>query len=106
MPDTFDRELEQLLKYDEPPQPEAFVMNVMQRVRREQLMRKVILWIFGLIGAFFGIAGAVMLSGAISSLFTFSLSLPVMETMQASLFIAGAAAFYLWCMNDDFSLER
>jgi hypothetical protein len=30
--------------------------------------------------------------------------MPAMETMQASLFIVGAAAFYLWFMNDDFSL--
>lgn len=104
MPDSFERELEQLLEYTDAPQSEAFVMDVMRGVRREELLRKIILWAFGLVGALFGVAGAVMLSGTISSLFTFSLSMPVMETMQASLFIVGGAAFYLWFMNDDYSL--
>jgi hypothetical protein len=52
----------------------------------------------------FGLSGAFMLTGPVSQLFTFSLSLPVMETMQAALFIVSAAAFYLWFMNDDFNL--
>jgi len=65
----------------------------------------VILWVFGLVGAAFGLAGAVMLSGSISRLFTFTVELPAMETMQVTLFIVGAAAFYLWFMNDDFSLD-
>jgi len=104
VPDTFDRELEQLLQYSETPQPEAFVMDVMRGVRREQRTRKIILWAFGLIGALFGLSGALMLAGPVSGLFTFSLALPAMETMQVTLFIVGAAAFYLWFMNDDFSL--
>ncbi len=104
MPDSFDRELEQLLGYSEATQPEGFVIEVMRGVRREQRTRKVVLWAFGLVGALFGLAGAVMLSGPISHLFAFNLSLPAMETMQAALFIVGAVAFYLWFMNDDFSL--
>jgi hypothetical protein len=104
VPDTFDRELKQLLEYTEAPQHEAFVMGVMRGVRREQRTRKIILWAFGLIGALFGLTGALMLTGPVSNLFSFSLAMPVMETMQATLFIVGAAAFYLWFMNDDFSL--
>ena len=104
MPDTFDRELEQLLEYTEDKQPEWFVMNVMRGVRREQCTRNVILWVCGLVGALFGLAGAVMLSGPISHLFTFNPDLPVTQIMQAVLFTVGAAAFYLWFMNDDFSL--
>jgi hypothetical protein len=45
-----------------------------------------------------------MLTGPVSKLFTISLVIPVMETMQATLLIVSAAAFYLWCMNDDLSL--
>jgi hypothetical protein len=104
VPDSFDRKLEQLLEYTEAPQPEAFTMGVMRGVRREQRTRKIILWAFGLVGALFGLSGALMLTGPVSELFTFSLALPAMETMQATLFIVGAAAFYLWFMNDDFSL--
>jgi len=105
VPDSsFDRELEALLEYSESPQPGAFVMDVMRGVRRERRTRRLILWAFGLVGALFGLAGAVMLSGSIERLFTFTLNMPAMETMQATLFIVGAAAFYLWFMNDDFSL--
>jgi ABC-type uncharacterized transport system permease subunit len=104
VPDSLDRELEQLLGYTEATQAESFVMAVMRGVRREQRTRKVVLWVCGLVGALFGLAGAVMLSGPISQLFTFKLDLPMTEMMQAVLFTAGAAAFYLWFMNDDFSL--
>ena len=105
MPDSpFDQELEQLLAYHEEPQSHAFVAEVMQGVKREQRSRKVILWAFGLVGALFGLVGAMMLSDSITRLFTFSLSLPVMETMQAVLVIVAVAAFYTWFMNDDLSL--
>jgi hypothetical protein len=105
VPDSsFDRELEALLEYSESPQPGVFVVDVMRGVRRERRTRRLILWAFGLVGALFGLAGAVMLSGSIERLFTFTLDLPVVETMQATLFVVGAAAFYLWIMNDDFSL--
>lgn len=104
MPDLLDRELENLLQYTEAPQAGVFVMDMMRRVRREQRTRRVILWAFGAVGALFGLSGAVMLTGPVSKLFTISLAIPGMETMQATLFIVGAAAFYLWCMNDDLSL--
>jgi hypothetical protein len=104
VPDTFDRKLEQLLEYSDPPQPETFVMDVMQGVKREQRTRSIILWMFGLVGALFGLAGAVMLSGPVSNLLAFEMTVPAMESMQAALFIVGASAFYLWFMNDDFSL--
>jgi len=99
-----DQELEQLLAYHEEPQSPAFVAEVLQGVKREQHSRKVILWAFGLVGALFGLIGAIMLSDSITRLFTFSLSLPVMETMQAVLVIVAVAAFYTWFMNDDLSL--
>jgi uncharacterized membrane protein YsdA (DUF1294 family) len=105
VPDSpFDRELEQLLTYHEEPQSAAFVADVMHAVKREQRTRKVILWAFGLVGALFGLLGATMLSDSITQLFTFSFSLPAMETMQAVLVIVAVAAFYTWFMNDDLSL--
>ena len=103
---TFDRELEQLLGYPDSSQADAFVSNVMQRVKRERLRRRLILWTFGLVGALFGLAGAVMLSDSITRLFTFTLTLPVQETMQAVLFIVAAMAFYIWFMNDDLPLDH
>ena len=107
MPDsTFDRELETLLEYTESPQPEAFTMDVMRKVKREQRTRKLILWAFGLVGALFGLAGAVMLSGSITRLLTFTVTIPATETMQVVLFIVAAAAFYTWFMNDDLSLDN
>jgi len=105
VPDSsFDRELEALLEYRELPRAETFVLDVMRGIKREQRTRKVILWAFGLVGALFGMAGAVMLSDSITQLFSFTITMPVTETMQVVLFIVGAAAFYNWIMNDDFSL--
>jgi hypothetical protein len=104
VPDSIDLKLEQLLEYRETPGGEAFVIGVMQSVRRETRRRRLILWVFGLIGGLFGLWGASMLSGPLGQWVAGALSFPAMETMQASLFITGAVAFYLWFMNDDFRL--
>jgi len=109
MPDSpFDRELEELLGYSEAPESDVFVTNVMRNVQRQKRLRRIILWSFGLIGALFGLAGAVMLSGPINQLFSFPASfptsLPATETMQLVLLVVAAAAFYAWFMNDDWSL--
>jgi len=106
VPDSFDHELEQLLGYTQAPKPEAFVLDVMRSVKREQRTRKVILWFFGLVGALFGLAGAVMLSDSITRLFSFTVTMPAMQTMQMVLAIVAAAAFYTWFMNDDLSLDN
>lgn len=104
MPDSFDTRLEQLLEYKEAPGGETFVLNVMRSVQREQRIRRVILWAFGLVGAFFGLTGAMMLSGPVGQALTNALSFPVTETMQVSLLVTAVAAIYLWFMNDDFKL--
>jgi lipid-A-disaccharide synthase-like uncharacterized protein len=105
MADPFDRKLEEWLDYPEAPRPEAFVIDVMQAVRREQRMRQVILWAFGLVGGVFGLLGAIMLSDSFGRLLAVIRGLPAMGTMQVALFIVGAAAFYIWFMNDDWSTE-
>jgi hypothetical protein len=94
-------ELEQMLRYEEPPQADAFVMNVMQGVQRAQRIRKWVLMIFGLIGAAFGVLGAFMLSDTITRIFS---DLPAMGTMQAVLAMTAAGAFYTWFMNDELGL--
>lgn len=105
MPDPIDQTLETLLSY---PAPEAsgddlFVVDVMRQVRKERLTRKLILAAFGGIGALFGLAGAVMLSESIGILFTETVT--SMTLTQVPLFAAGAAAFYIWFMNDDLPLN-
>ncbi len=105
MPESpFDRELETLLQYRDPAGEDTFVLNVMKDVQRARRTRRMILWVFGLVGAIFGLAGAVMLSDSITELFAFELALPATQTMQVVLFIVGGAAFYAWFMNDDWSL--
>jgi hypothetical protein len=99
-----DNQLEQLLAYHHEPDSSEFVAHVMRDVKREQRVRKVILWAFGLIGAMFGLVGAIMLSGPIARLFTFSFTLPATETTQVALVLVAVAAFYSWCMNDELTV--
>ena len=103
MPDPTDRALERLLAYPEGDgHNDLFVVDVMRRVRTERRTRKLVLYLFGGIGALFGLAGATMLSGSINALFTEAI--PAMMMAQASLFVVGGIAFYLWFMNDDLAL--
>ena len=106
MPDAIDRKLEELLSYPEPPRPghDSFVADVMQELRAEQRRRRVVLGVFGGIGALFGLAGAMMLSDPVSRLFTEALS--GFSLAQAALFTVGGMAFYLWFMNDDLALDN
>ena len=101
MPDPIDKALQRLLAYSEEngAGDDLFVVDVMRTIRGERRRRKLILAAFGGIGALFGIAGAVMLSDSIGRVFTESIS--AMALAQVPLFAVGAAAFYLWCMNDD-----
>jgi len=61
---------EQLLQYTDEQSAEEFVAGVMQRVKREQRIRKAILLVSGIVGALFGLAGAVALSDSITQLFS------------------------------------
>lgn len=105
MPDPIDQTLEKLLAYPgSETGDDLFVVDVMRRVRAERRRRRLILALFGGIGALFGLAGAVMLSGSINHVFTELLSARLL--FQLPLFAAGAVAFYLWAMNDDLPLTQ
>ena len=78
----------------------------MHDVKSEKRTRRAILWAFGLIGAMFGLIGAMMLSSSITQLFTFSITMPAIETTQVALGIVAVVAFYNWVMNDDFALTN
>ena len=99
---TPDHKLDQLLGFRESLPADAFVLDVMHRVQRERRSRKLILLIFGLVGAGFGTAGALLLSGPITRFFT---GLPLTGTMQAVPIAVAAVAFYGWIMNEDIRLD-
>jgi len=102
MPDNpLDSKLDQLLEYREEPVEDEFVLDVMHAVGRQRRLRKMILATFGLVGAAFGLVGALMLSDSITQVFS---NLPAMGIMQTVLLLCGVAAFYTWFMNDDLSL--
>ena len=83
MPERIDElNFEQLLAYTDEPGSDEFVANVMHNVRQERRKRQLVLFIFGLVGAAFGVLGAFLLSDSITRLFS---SLPVTGTMQAAL---------------------
>jgi hypothetical protein len=103
MPDqTHPSELDRLLEYRENLSGGTFVLDVMHRLGRERRRRRLILYVFGLIGAAFGVAGAVLLSGPLAAVFA---NLPPMGTLQATLFAVAAVAFYAWFMNEDVDLS-
>lgn len=93
--------LERMLGYGEEPAGEEFVLRVMGRVGQERRRRRLILSVFGLVGAAFGVLGASLLVEPIGQLFT---ALPAIGTMQAALFVTAAVAFYGWFMDEDASL--
>ena len=102
MPDQkSDAMLDSLLEYNEDLPADAFVLDVMQRVRRERRRRRLILMVFGLIGAAFGLAGALLLSEPLTRTFT---GMPPIGTTQVVLFVVAAVAFYAWFMNEDVDL--
>lgn len=101
-----DTQLENLLAYRDVDMPDEdlFVVDVMRGVRKQRMTRRLILLSFGLVGAMFGLVGAVLLSDAINNLFTDAI--PATRAMQAVLLVSGIAAFYVWVMGDDLALER
>ena len=104
MPEPIDQSLEELLGYPEQEvSDDLFVVDVMRKIQKERRTRKLILFLFGGIGALFGLFGAILLSADISRLFTETLT--VTTLMQVPLFAAGASALYIWFMNDDLTIN-
>lgn len=101
--ETRKQVVDQLLEFQESLPPDEFVLNVMHQVQHQQKVRRLILLVFGLIGAAFGVLGAILLSDPIAELV---LSIPAMSIMQAMLFVAAAVSFYTWFMNDELSLTN
>ncbi len=98
----FEKSPEQFLEYVESPQPDNFVAEVMQRVKREQQMRTIILTITGIIGSLFGIAGLMTLSGRISSLFAYHFDAG--SSMPVSISIVGVMVLLFITLNDELNI--
>jgi len=103
MPDpTGNHRLDELLGFNEAVPDDEFVLQVMQRLRKEQRRRQLILTSCGLVGAAFGAVGAMLLSQPMARILT---GLPPTGTMQAVLIGVAAIAFYGWMMNEDIRLD-
>lgn len=103
MPDPTDnRRLDELLGFSEAVPNDEFVLRVMQRLRKEQRRRRLILTVCGLVGAAFGAVGAMLLSQPLARIL---IDLPPTGTMQAVLIGVAAIAFYGWMMNEDIRLD-
>jgi hypothetical protein len=94
--------LDQLLEYTQSPPAEDFVDSVMQRVKREQRIRKLILVVTGLTGAIFGVTGALMLSDSITQLVS---RVPSGNgALPVGIIIMGVVGVVTWLLNDDIDL--
>lgn len=91
--------LDELLKYQQTPSDDTFVVDVMKQIKRQQKTRQLILLGSGVIGGLFGIAGAAMLSGPIARLVT---QLPVADTaLPLGLAAVSAVTFLVWLLQDE-----
>ena len=87
--------LDEILEYHETPQDDDFVTGVMERVRRQQRMRKLILATTGVVGASFAAIGVLTISDSVNQLITDTNVLPV------SVALVGIAAFIAWLFQDE-----
>lgn len=89
--------LEDLLEYHQSPEDSAFVAEVMQRVQRQQRIRRLILTATGVIGALFGAAGAVILAEPVAQAMVDTRLLPV------SVAVVAGVVFLAWVFQDEIS---
>ena len=87
--------LDELLEYHETPTNDDFAEQVMKRVRRQQRLRRAILWGTGLVGAAFGAAGVMILSEPLSRVFESYGVLPVCVG------VVSVAGFMAWLFQDE-----
>lgn len=91
--------LDELLEYHQTPGPDTFVADVMKGIQRQQKLRKLILTGSGLIGALFGIVGAMFLTEPISRLTTQLAADGSATTL--GLAIMALVAFLGWLLHDE-----
>jgi len=95
--------LDDLLQYHELPEADGFVATVIQGVQRQQRTRRLILAGTGLLGAVFGVAGAVLLSDDIAQLV-----IQVMtgkDAIYTGLSILMSVGVMGWLLHDESSLS-
>jgi flagellar motor component MotA len=91
--------LDELLEYHQTPGSDSFVADVMKSIQRQQKLKKLILLSSGLIGAVFGIVGAMFLSESINRLTT---QLAAAESATSlGLAIMSLVAFLGWLLHDE-----
>ena len=98
---TQDQALDHLLAHSESVPDDGFVLQVMHRMQAERRRRRSILLGCGLLGGAFGLFGAWQLAEPVARLFA---DLSHTGLMQSVLLTCGAAAFYVWFMNEDLGL--
>ena len=87
--------LDDLLQYHENPPGDDFTQRVMQRVQRQQRLRRAILLGTGTIGAVFGATGVILASEPLAQLFERFSALPV------SVGAALAIGIAIWLFQDE-----
>jgi hypothetical protein len=92
-----DTRLEQLLAYPEETLTDDFTREVMRRVRRQQRLRRAVLWGTGVIGAGFGLLGASLLSEPLARAFT------DLGPLTVSLGAVLTTGFLVWLLSDETS---
>jgi hypothetical protein len=97
------RSLDTILSHHEAVPDDSFVLQVMHRVQSGRRRRRAILSGFGLLGAAFGLLGAIQLAEPVAQLWS---GIPATALMQAVLLTGGGAAFYAWYMGDDLGVTR
>jgi len=87
--------LDKLLQYHETPPRDDFAQRVMQRVQRQQRLRRLILLGTGSVGAAFGATGVMLASDPLARLFEQFSVLPV------SIGAALAIGITVWLFQDE-----
>ena len=89
--------LDDLLEYHQAPEDSAFVTEVMDGVKRQQRLRRLILTATGITGALFGATGAMMLARPLAQAMTEVNLLPILVAA------VGGIVFLFWVFQDETS---
>lgn len=89
--------LEDLLEYHQKPEDSAFVTKVMEGVERQKKVRRMVLATTGVVGAAFGAAGAILLSGPLAQ------AMGEANIVSVSTAVVAGLAFLAWIFQDEMS---